>query len=136
MLASVRDSVRETAHGLRGKPGKFQGETAFAIYSWEQLAGDSSSWDEETGDVEFGRWSGRIGRRVWSEDNFGFVSYTRFDDEAHAKAWFDAEAYDYHVWNGHQWGDVEESRIAGTFHRKCEYEGCNAITLDLEDDDE
>jgi hypothetical protein len=32
------------------------------------------------------------------------------------------------------WGPVEEARITGNPHRKCQVAGCNKVTLDLEDE--
>lgn len=34
-----------------------------------------------------------------------------------------------------QWGPVEQSRFAGTPHRKCQVEDCRMVSLDLEGDD-
>jgi hypothetical protein len=34
----------------------------------------------------------------------------------------------------HIWGEVEESRMTGTPHRKCQVEGCKVVSLDLDDD--
>lgn len=35
----------------------------------------------------------------------------------------------------HQWGPLEQSRLAGTWHRKCQVAGCNVINA-LDDDEE
>jgi len=40
-------------------------------------------------------------------------------------------AFDLHT---HQWGEVETSRFTGNVHRKCKVEGCNHVTLDIEED--
>lgn len=34
----------------------------------------------------------------------------------------------------HQWGELEQSRMAGTWHRKCQVDGCNEINA-LDDDE-
>lgn len=33
----------------------------------------------------------------------------------------------------HQWGPLEQSRFAGTIHRKCQVPGCKVISLDDDD---
>src|SRR5262245_37382748 len=91
MQSDVRDMVRPTPHGLRGDLGKFQGESPFAIWLATRVLTDDSWSDETTGSSDFGRWSALVGRRVVSEDSFGFVSVTTFADVHHARAWFDAE---------------------------------------------
>lgn len=110
MLASVRDELRETPSGLRGTLGKFQGETAFAIYAWQQLSECVGNADDEFGDVEWRHYIWRAGRRVWTEDSFGFVSYTRFADVEHAQAWCEAERYDFDsVWYADELDDETEA---------------------------
>lgn len=105
MLDEIYDECRETPHGLRGDLGKFQGESPFGIWLAVRCLGDTSWYDEETGCSDFGRWSARVGRRVVSEDSFGFVSYSRFETEAKARAWFDAEAADFEAWDSQDEGD-------------------------------
>lgn len=36
----------------------------------------------------------------------------------------------------HKWGPLEQSRFAGTTHRKCTVEGCKVISIDATDDEE
>jgi hypothetical protein len=36
----------------------------------------------------------------------------------------------------HQWGPWEASHLGGNFHRKCQVDGCKAISLDNDEDDE
>ena len=36
----------------------------------------------------------------------------------------------------HEWGEVEKAWLTGNPHRKCQVEGCKAITLDLSDEEE
>ena len=43
------------------------------------------------------------------------------------------EATEEHV---HDWGEVEFALLTGNPHRKCQHEGCKAITLDLCDEEE
>ena len=95
MLASVRHLLRSTSLGLRGDLGRYQGETPFAIWLAERVLEDSSWCDEETGSSEWRHYIARIGRRVVTVGDPGFVEMTRFDDEAHACAWFDAEREDF-----------------------------------------
>jgi len=98
MLSQVREQVWQTPYGLRGGPGRYHGETPFGIWLAEHVLGDASWCDEDTGDVEWRYWLARVGRRVVTQDSFGFVQVHRFCDEDHARAWFDCERDDYEVW--------------------------------------
>lgn len=35
----------------------------------------------------------------------------------------------------HKWGVLEQSRLAGTWHRKCQVAGCRMVNIYDEDDD-
>ncbi len=54
--------------------------------------------DETTGDMDFGVFVARVGRRVVWEDSQGFVDYRRYSDDVEAGAAFAETAYAYDEW--------------------------------------
>ncbi len=63
---------------------------------------------------------------IWSDD-YGFIYCIPFSDAAEMSQF----AFDNH---GHEFGEVETSRLTGSPHRKCQIAGCKQISLDLDDD--
>lgn len=91
MYASVKDDV--------GHPGRYEGLTAFEIWLVQRVEQDSSWSDEETGDVEFGVWVARVGKRLVSTDSNGFWYVENYETDDAAGTRFDLISQDYDNWN-------------------------------------
>jgi hypothetical protein len=89
---------------LFGGPGKYEGLRPFEAWLAEHVLGDSSWQDDSTGDVDFGRYYARAGRRIVSEDAQGFVYVDSFATESEAVNAFAQQAADYDAW----WDEFEQ----------------------------
>lgn len=91
---------REEARGLCGRPGRFEGLSAFECWLCENV---DELADDSAGDVgsPFG-WFARVGRFVVVTDDRGFWFVTRFGSSAEADRAFKEEEENFYFWGNEE----------------------------------